>query len=544
MFTIKYDNLLNKMLFAIIPLRGRVAQLGEHLARIQEVRGSNPLTSTRVRVFGYNNDLKTFIVKAVLKPIGGYIMKRSRYKYPLYFAIVGVMLLFGLLSITGCDGDTAAVTGSITVPDDYSSIQDAIDAAADGDVIVVKPGKYSGSIDFNGKNITLSSSNPEDPEIVATTIIDAGGVNSAVAFKSGESEAAVITGFTITGGSGNLETLEFIIEGEALEVPSYYGGGIIVLNGSSPTITGNVIVDNVAERGGAILSYGSSPIITDNTINDNISTGGGGGIFLADSSATIINNTLSNNVAGLSGGAVAISGSADLPSLIDGNTFSNNRADNGGAFSIFESDPEIKNNTLLNNFSTQAGGGIFMVSSSAVFTANDITDNIAGSAGGGIAIYFGSEPLFENNTIIGNEANDGGGISIYYGSAPLISGNTITDNQARIGGGIEVNEGSSPEIMDNEISGNYAEVGGGGILIQLSEVIITGNTFSNNESRREGGAIYLFVDAVGKIFSNVFESNKSIKGGAIYVDEGATLELNDPDDNTYSDNTPDDKSSF
>ncbi len=44
--------LLNRRLFAIIPLRGRVAQLGEHLARIQEVRGSNPLTSTRLGFSG------------------------------------------------------------------------------------------------------------------------------------------------------------------------------------------------------------------------------------------------------------------------------------------------------------------------------------------------------------------------------------------------------------------------------------------------------------------------------------------------------------
>jgi hypothetical protein len=72
---------------------------------------------------------------------------------------------------------------------------------------------------------------------VAATIIDAGGVNSVISFKSGEAESAVVTGFTITGGSGNLETLEFIIEGEPQEIPSYYGGGIIVLNGSSPTIS-------------------------------------------------------------------------------------------------------------------------------------------------------------------------------------------------------------------------------------------------------------------------------------------------------------------
>jgi len=262
-------------------------------------------------------------------------MKKSKRKHPLYFALAGLLLLTAVIGFTGCGSDPAAVTGTITVPDDYSSIQEAINAAEEGDVIAVKPGKYQESIDFGGKSITLSSTNPDDPEVVAATILDAGGVNSVISFKSGEAESAVVTGFTITGGSGSLEILEFIIEGEPLEIPSYYGGGVIILNGSSPTISKNIIVDNVAERGGAILSYASSPIIVDNTIRDNISTGGGGAIFLANSGATVTNNTVSNNVAGLSGGAIAISGSADLPSFIEGNSFSNNRADNGGAFSIF-----------------------------------------------------------------------------------------------------------------------------------------------------------------------------------------------------------------
>lgn len=471
-------------------------------------------------------------------------MKKSRRKNPLFRLASLLLIMAAVTGIAGCNGDSAVVRGSITVPDDHPAIQAAIEAAEDGDVIVVKPGKYSGSIDFIGKNITLSSTNPDDPEVVAATIIDAGGVNSVVSFKSGESEAAILTGFTITGGSGNLETLEFVIEGETREVPSYYGGGVIVLNGSSPTISKNVIVDNVAERGGGILSYGSTPIISDNTIRDNISTGGGGGIFLAYSSATVTNNTVSNNVAGLSGGAVAISGSGELPSLIEGNTFSENRADNGGVFSIFESDPEIRNNTLINNFATQGGGGIFMVSSKATLVANDITDNTAGNAGGGLAVYFGSEPLIEENNIVGNEADSGGGIAIFFGSAPLINGNTITDNRARSGGGIAVNEGSAPEIKDNEIAGNYAEIGGGGILVRLSEALISGNTFTNNESRREGGAVYIFEDGVTNIFNNIFDNNKAIKGGAIYVGEKATLQLNEPDDNTYQGNVPEDTARF
>ena len=124
-------------------------------------------------------------------------MKKSKSKHPLYLALAGVVLLAVLIGISGCGSDSSAVTGSITVPDDYSSIQEAINAAEEGDVVVVKPGKYQGSIDFGGKNITLSSTNPDDPEVVAATIIDAGGVNSVISFKSGEAESALVTGFTI-----------------------------------------------------------------------------------------------------------------------------------------------------------------------------------------------------------------------------------------------------------------------------------------------------------------------------------------------------------
>jgi pectin methylesterase-like acyl-CoA thioesterase len=48
-----------------------------------------------------------------------------------------------------------------------TTIQAAIDAAEDGDVIVVRPGNYNEKINFNGKNITLRSTDPDDPEVVA-----------------------------------------------------------------------------------------------------------------------------------------------------------------------------------------------------------------------------------------------------------------------------------------------------------------------------------------------------------------------------------------
>ena len=56
---------------------------------------------------------------------------------------------------------TSASAETRSVPTDYTTIQEAIDASSDGDVVIVEPGSYSGSINFNGRNITLTSVNPD-----------------------------------------------------------------------------------------------------------------------------------------------------------------------------------------------------------------------------------------------------------------------------------------------------------------------------------------------------------------------------------------------
>ena len=88
------------------------------------------------------------------------------------------------------------------VPDDYPTIQSAIVAAGTGDRVVVKPGTYPEHINFRGKAITVTSTDPSDWAVVESTIIDAGGTGSVVTFNSEEGTDSVLQGFVITGGYG------------------------------------------------------------------------------------------------------------------------------------------------------------------------------------------------------------------------------------------------------------------------------------------------------------------------------------------------------
>jgi uncharacterized repeat protein (TIGR01451 family) len=104
------------------------------------------------------------------------------------------------------DISDAVENGSTEHP--FDAIQKAINAASDDDTVIVLPGTYTGTgnrdIDFNGKTITVRSSNPDDPNIVASTIIDCQGTEAephrAFYFHTGEDQASVVHGLTIING--------------------------------------------------------------------------------------------------------------------------------------------------------------------------------------------------------------------------------------------------------------------------------------------------------------------------------------------------------
>jgi hypothetical protein len=214
------------------------------------------------------------------------------------------------------------------VPDEYPTIQAAIDVTLAGDVVVVKPGTYMENIDLLGKAITVKSE--KGPGV---TLIDGNQSGSGVVITN---ESAVLDGFTITNGN-------------ALK-----GGGVYV---SFATVQNNILAGNLAKKGGGIWSTGASKI-ANNLIMENTATRGGG-IYSLDNSPLIVNNIISMNTAITKGGGIYCRIS---PRIIN-NTIHGNSAEGegGGIYKTNASaSPTTVTNTILWNNTAETGKEIFI----------------------------------------------------------------------------------------------------------------------------------------------------------------------------------------
>jgi hypothetical protein len=204
--------------------------------------------------------------------------------------------------------------GSLEHP--YDTVMEAINAALDGDCIVVAMGNYEENIVIEEKEIALTGTAPEDPAVIEATVIDGAQRGSVIRCIGNGNRIPLIAGFTITNGD------------------AAKGGGIYCSQ-SSPCISHCDIRNNAADTGGGIYYTRCCnglhrPYITDTAIHDNIAALSGGGIYSTSSELRSFNNLLYENQAGQTGGAMCCVNSI-LNSTND--TISGNTAgwDKGGA---------------------------------------------------------------------------------------------------------------------------------------------------------------------------------------------------------------------
>jgi len=405
----------------------------------------------------------------------------------------------------------------------YTTVQAAVDAAGDGDIIKVAVGTYTDINNYGGlaqvvyvnKSVTIRGgyttafTEPPDPETNLTTL-DALG-QGRVLYITGNINPT-IEGLRITGGdAAGLGGYSFM----AWEEFVYdCGGGVYIINARA-TIRDNQVFSNTAFLGGGLHLYNSMTTLSGNTISSNTADDSGGGLSLLDSDATLSGNIVSDNTAHgghwrwwtgfwwCSGGGLWLWGGN--PTL-SGNTIVSNTADSttyghGGGLCLEGSGATLSGNIVTGNAATGGetsfGGGLYLYESNATLSGNTVTDNSATggetSFGGGLYLSDSAAAL-SGNIISGNTAESGGGLSL-HGSNATLSGNTVTSNTANHEGGGLYLSGSGATLINNVVADNQAEATGSGLYVVGSSPRLLHTTLARNSG---GDGIGIFVTGGGE----------------------------------------------
>ncbi len=376
------------------------------------------------------------------------------------------------------------VCTTILVPQDFQTIQEAIDAAVDCDTVLVDEGTYAGdrnkNLDLMGKAITVASVNgPEN------SIIDCENDGRGFIVFRGEGNDTIVSGFTVRNCNAT------------------YGAGIYIQN-SSPAILDCFVESCVSasDGGGVYCTSTSSPVITDCIITGNSAGGMGGGLYCRDFSNPTITNT-------------------DITS---------NSADFGGAVESYSASPHFIGCNISDNFGVHNGGIFFDIGSGCILENCTIAHNSSVDQGGGLHIISDNpEVLIKNCLIIGNETqNYGGGVECWY-SSPTFLNCTFSENSAQMNAGALHCMNSSPTIKNCIFWNNFPnEIGTSGLSV-------IDMTYSNVQGGFEGEGNMnqdpLFVDPDNSDF-HLQSTVGSYHNGAWGEDESCSpcIDAGDPVD--------------
>ncbi|MBU2502139.1 right-handed parallel beta-helix repeat-containing protein [bacterium] len=250
---------------------------------------------------------------------------------------------------------------------DFATIQQAIDAAAPGETVVLADGTYTGpgnrDLSFAGKAITLRSQSGDADLCVIDCQGSASSQHYGIYFTSAETAASVLENVTIRGG--------------------YKGTGAgCRIDAASPTLRGVVFRDNIASDSGAgvIMYGGAAPTIEDCRFLDNAAANAGGGMYVNTAYPQLVRCEFRGNSAFWGG---------------------------GGLYNQYAS-PNVIDCTFIDNTSDHWGGGVHnrYAASAPNFTRCLFTGNSA-PQGGASYSRDASTPAYFQCTFYGNSSADG-----------------------------------------------------------------------------------------------------------------------------------------
>jgi len=348
----------------------------------------------------------------------------------------------------------------IRVPDEYGTIQKAIDAAFEGDTIFVASGTYYESVWVNKEYLNLIGEDQEN------TVID--GQKRANVLQV-TADGVSISGFTIRNSRSSLSYAGIFVMGaqgimisEVMTLDNYHG--IFLYNTVFATLRNNNMAHNKYDFGidGDDLADFVHDIDASNTVKDkpiyywvnqhNKQVPSDAGFVAVVNSTDIIVRDL-NLTENLEGVLFAYTTKSFMENV--------NASDNYvGTYLAYS-----KNNTVQGNNATNNQVGIYLYESES----NNVNANTVMNNEDGIALYYSKDSKVNFNKLLKNDF----GLLIEKSNNNTVNGNEASNNTY----GLILEKSSDSTLKDNNMTSNQYNFGVlGGHLVHFIHDIDPSNT--------------------------------------------------------------------
>ena len=413
---------------------------------------------------------------------------------------------------------------------DFPTIQDAIDAADDGDVIELADGTFTGDgnrdIDFLGKAVTVRSQSDNPETCFIDCLAGADDPHRAFVFHSGETLDSVLQAVTVLhgysaadGGALSIkDSSPTIVNCKILDSVAQNGGGVDIAGTGAPLFMDCLIACNTADAaGGGVCCHQASPTFSGCVFIMNKADANGGGIFCQNTGPVVVDacQIVANETGGCGGGLAFLHPSFD-PSvlMISGSEISGNTAEfDGGGVSFQAGDDllHMDRSVLQRNEAGSSGGSLGLAFTSANGAASIdnciFAESTAQWSGGGIDVSWGRVTM-TNCLVTGNESDEGAGILMWNSDAALVNCSVALNAAADwIGGGLVLWDSNT--LIHNCILWSNTAPGQQGDQLALIDTSVATVSHSN----LQGGQDAVYVD-----LSSLLWKAGNINADPLFVD--------------------------
>jgi uncharacterized repeat protein (TIGR01451 family) len=389
-----------------------------------------------------------------------------------------------------------------------TTIQAAVDAAANGDTISIPARVYTENVNITGKVLTFLGAG------AASTIVD-GGSAGRVFSSTSDITLANLTlqnGRTTGDGSGLYTSGALTLTNVAvLSNTAQNSGGGAYASGAA-TLSGGLFQNNrsTSSFGGGLYAFNTLTLTGTQFISNTASWDGGGAYALG--AATLSGGLFQNNQSNVSGSGLCANNTLTLT----GTQFISNTASGAGGGAYANGSATLSGGLFQNNQSTGDNGGGLYANNTLTLTGTQFISNTASSNGGGV--YQSSSgtgrlvnALFARNTAGGN------GSAIYLGSSSTVALLHITIASPTVGAGAAVYVNAGTVGITNTIVASYTT----GIQVAGGTVSSDYNLFYNAPTSVITGTYSL--TGTDPLFVNPMGDNYRLLSGSPAIDRGMNV---------------------